>query len=438
MVRKTQENGYSLIELLIAMAVFTIGTSVVVFLTFDANTVSRISTERTQAILLAQEGLEATRSIRDNDFSDVTNGYHGLAIENGHWIFTDIPDTIGKFTRTLSVINTTAGSGEGGISSGGIDEGSNDNGLIDVCVTAIDSNKNQNTGFGYADSFSIILKKPDNHSWTVTFDTPLVPTDDVLSDAPGLDATCIHNIALPYGRYSYRTESIINGANNWQTPKYNDQYTGDISTVNDFFTYNSNVDSDGLIDVFEDRPNRSLVLLNQLTQVTTSLSESLSIKSVTSTVSWPVNPTKNGSVQFVGYFTDWKHEQPTAGECFSVDLSNVDFEHGSSNKIIRYIWISNPSCGNQVEIKQATISWDKPSTKLTKFRINNNFLWQDNNGVSSGTIIDLDPSQMLQLGDSFEIDQMRWNKSIDDTDVEVTFIMSDDSLVTFTIPELDD
>lgn len=434
MIYSAQQKGFSLIELLVAMTVFTIGVSSVIFLTLDAHTVSRRSTERTQAILLAQEGLEATRSIRDGDFENLVNGSHGLVLQDGKWVFSNTSDTVGKFTRTVSVVNTTVGGGASGGSSGGINGGSNNNGIINVCVTAIDSNKNQNTGFGYANSFQIVLRKPNNGaSWTIAFNTPLIPTNDLLSDAPGLDSACVTNIQLPYGRYSYNIESIVNGGSNWQTPKYNDQYTSSISTVDDFFTYSSNVDSDGLIDVLVDRPSRTLVLLNQLTPATTLLNESLTVKSVTSAVSWPITPTKSGLIQFVEYFTEWDHAPITDISCFSIDLTDADIEHGSSNKIIRYIDISNPSCNHAVTIDKMVLTWNKPSAKLTKVRIANSFLWQGS--VSSGATIDLSPNQTLSAGAAAkEIDQLRWDKSILGTDIDVKFIMSDASFQTFTIP----
>ncbi len=431
---KNLQSGQSVFELLIAITIFTVGVSTIIFLTLDANTIARRSTERTQAILLAQEGLEATRSIRDNDFENLVAGSYGLNIEDDTWTFQNTPDTINQFTRTISIINTSLGGNESGGSSGGIDGGSANNGTINVCVTAIDSEKNQNTAFGYADSFNVILRKPNNGiSWTVTFYTPLIPTDDILSDTPGPDSVCVYNIKLPFGRYSYTVESVVNGGTNWQTPRYNDQYTEAISTVNDFFTYNSNVDSDGLIDVLADRPDRSLVVLNQLTPAITAFINNLAVKSVTSTITWPITLTKLGSVQLVENFTDWDHPALTDIECFYIDISGADIEHGSSNKIVRYITIGNPSCGRAITIDKVILTWNKPSAKLTKFRIDNNFLWQGN--ATSGTVLDLIPNKTLQSGAALkEIDQIRWDKSILGTDIGVEFIMLDGTSESFTVP----
>ena len=262
------QSGHSVIELLVAIAVFTIGVSSVIVLTLDALTISRRSIERTQAIMLAHEGLEAVRSIRDNDFLSLVNGTYGLTIENGKWIFKNSSDTTDVFTRSIDIRQ------------------------------------------------------------------------------PGI---------------------------------------------------------------------------------------STNVKEITSTISWYITPTQSKSIQFVQYFTNWKHLPLTEIECFHVDLSGASIEQGSVNKIVRYIWISNPSCNHEINLYKVVITWDKPSTKLTKVRIDNNFLWQG--AATSGTILDLIPNEQLGSGENTkEIDQLHWDKSILGTDIGVTFIMADGSFQSFTIP----
>ncbi len=84
---KNLEEGQSLIELIIAIALFAaviLGLSLFIFDSYNA---SRLALDMTKADFLAEEGLEAARSIRDNKFSDLLAGSHGLIISNGHWIF---------------------------------------------------------------------------------------------------------------------------------------------------------------------------------------------------------------------------------------------------------------------------------------------------------------------------------------------------------------
>ena len=56
-----------------------------------------------EAIYLAQEGLEASRSIRDIGWEYLATGTHGLLYDDSSWSFAGTHELIGKFTRTISV-----------------------------------------------------------------------------------------------------------------------------------------------------------------------------------------------------------------------------------------------------------------------------------------------------------------------------------------------
>ncbi len=75
-MKKSQSNqkGAGLIEVLAAVAVFTIGIMTVLHLYSGSYSAATHSTEKNQAILLAREGLEAVRSVRDENFESVTGG----------------------------------------------------------------------------------------------------------------------------------------------------------------------------------------------------------------------------------------------------------------------------------------------------------------------------------------------------------------------------
>lgn len=103
-IQKLQsQSGQSLIEVLIALSIFVVGIATIGFLVLDANVSSRQGVERTQAILLAKEGLEAARSIRDADFDNLTAGGHGIALSGNKWIFSGTSDTQDQFTRTITI-----------------------------------------------------------------------------------------------------------------------------------------------------------------------------------------------------------------------------------------------------------------------------------------------------------------------------------------------
>lgn len=93
------EKGQLLIELLVAMGIFAITVSVVLFLILDGYLADRIGRENTIATFLAKEGIVAAQTIRDNDWDDLTLGEHGLKISSGTWIFYGTGDDLSEYLR---------------------------------------------------------------------------------------------------------------------------------------------------------------------------------------------------------------------------------------------------------------------------------------------------------------------------------------------------
>lgn len=80
------QKGQSLIELLIALGVFVVMVSAVGFLVLDSYISNLRAKQNARALFLAEEGLEAVRSIRDNDWEDLEPGSHGLVISGSNWV----------------------------------------------------------------------------------------------------------------------------------------------------------------------------------------------------------------------------------------------------------------------------------------------------------------------------------------------------------------
>ncbi|MBU1159758.1 GxxExxY protein [Patescibacteria group bacterium] len=95
--------GQSLIEVLVAVAIFIGGISLIGFLVIDAGIASRQASERTRALSLAKEGLEAVRSIRDNSFANLVNGSHGLILSGNQWTFSGASDVQDQFNRSITI-----------------------------------------------------------------------------------------------------------------------------------------------------------------------------------------------------------------------------------------------------------------------------------------------------------------------------------------------
>ncbi|MFA6548006.1 MAG: hypothetical protein WCT11_03650 [Candidatus Magasanikbacteria bacterium] len=100
--KNKKPNGFSLIEIILSSGL--LGMFALAFLGvlgFSQESTLRAG-QRSRAIFLAEEGVEAVRSIRDENFANLTVGEHGL-IANNKWNFTNQPDIINEFTRTLTI-----------------------------------------------------------------------------------------------------------------------------------------------------------------------------------------------------------------------------------------------------------------------------------------------------------------------------------------------
>lgn len=100
--KKLNVNGFSLIEIILSSAL--VGLFAVAFLGvlgFSQESTLRAG-QRNRAIFLAEEGIEAARSIRDEAFVNLTVGDHGL-LSGTKWGLTNQAEAIENFTRTITI-----------------------------------------------------------------------------------------------------------------------------------------------------------------------------------------------------------------------------------------------------------------------------------------------------------------------------------------------
>jgi len=118
--------GQSIIEVIVAMAIFIIIASSSVIAVLGSFSTTRLAEEETQAALFATEGLEAAQSIRNQDWDNLTTGDHGLVNASSIWAFSgtsDDPNGSDKFTRTIAVADVERDeSGDVVESDGTVDE----------------------------------------------------------------------------------------------------------------------------------------------------------------------------------------------------------------------------------------------------------------------------------------------------------------------------
>lgn len=116
-----RNHGFALVEVLIAIAI--VSASIFSFSEVASRSVelTRESVRRTQAAFLLEEGLEALRSIRDSQWSGIsnpmTNTNYYLSYSSG-WNLSTTPNTIDRFTRTV-VFSTVNRDGADDITASG-------------------------------------------------------------------------------------------------------------------------------------------------------------------------------------------------------------------------------------------------------------------------------------------------------------------------------
>ncbi len=100
--------GSFLLEALLAAAVGSLFVIALGSAYFYGQEAVWIAGNRARAQFLAEEGLEAVRNIRDDNFSNVTAGTHGLSISGSQWVFSGTSDATDIFTRRIIVSDIDA------------------------------------------------------------------------------------------------------------------------------------------------------------------------------------------------------------------------------------------------------------------------------------------------------------------------------------------
>src|SRR3989338_11430647 len=96
--------GFSIVEVLLSSSIIILIVTVFMWAFFYGSESTAIAGQRARAIFLAEEGLEASRNIRDENFSNLTDGIKGLAISSNQWAFSGTSDiTDSFFTRQITI-----------------------------------------------------------------------------------------------------------------------------------------------------------------------------------------------------------------------------------------------------------------------------------------------------------------------------------------------
>lgn len=95
--------GLSIIEIILAMAILIIIASSGVTVILHSLAMNRLSAEQSQASFIALEGMEAVRSIRNFNFTNLTAGTYGVDASGDTWVLSGSADTLDDYTRTMRI-----------------------------------------------------------------------------------------------------------------------------------------------------------------------------------------------------------------------------------------------------------------------------------------------------------------------------------------------
>ncbi|PJE58103.1 MAG: hypothetical protein COU81_02460 [Candidatus Portnoybacteria bacterium CG10_big_fil_rev_8_21_14_0_10_36_7] len=104
---KEQVKGFSLIEIVVAIAVL------VMIIILSSGLYSQIkkmeyrAQNNTQATMLAQEANEAMRSIQKNNYSLMNTGVYGISNLGGEWSLIPNFDTVGNYKRSITITDVS-------------------------------------------------------------------------------------------------------------------------------------------------------------------------------------------------------------------------------------------------------------------------------------------------------------------------------------------
>ncbi len=101
--RASDQRGFSVVEVLLAAGVFALLVTGLVGAVVYGRASSDSAGDRSQALSLAEEGIEATRNIGDAAYANLAAGTYGLTQTSNQWAFSGASDTSGIYTRQIVI-----------------------------------------------------------------------------------------------------------------------------------------------------------------------------------------------------------------------------------------------------------------------------------------------------------------------------------------------
>lgn len=117
-------------------------------------------------------------------------------------------------------------------------------------------------------------------------------------------------------------------------------------------------------------------------------------------------------------------------DCLSVSNDQVTMV-GPDRNILKGMTLKK-ECNEAVTLDKIVVSWDPDNgEKLYSIKINNDVVWEDTNGLSSGSIFDV-VNTTLAGPSAVQLKDMKFSSNMLDKNLAMQFIMTDNSKVTIT------
>jgi prepilin-type N-terminal cleavage/methylation domain-containing protein len=97
------QRGFSVLEVLLASTVFAVLVTGIIGAFVYGRASNADAGNHQRAMMLAEEGLEGVRNVRDASFTNLTDNTFGLAESGGVWTLSGTSDTTDIFTRTVAI-----------------------------------------------------------------------------------------------------------------------------------------------------------------------------------------------------------------------------------------------------------------------------------------------------------------------------------------------
>ena len=98
-----KSTGFSLVELVLAIAIFMIYIGSLAVAATSSHLTRLENAKLAQASFYFEEGWEAVKAIRNDDWLNITDGTHGLSSSGASWGFVGTSDTYEGFSRSITV-----------------------------------------------------------------------------------------------------------------------------------------------------------------------------------------------------------------------------------------------------------------------------------------------------------------------------------------------